>query len=120
MTVARIVYPSKVTEWSKMAKKSAYQAAVLAKDLHVSQRQLRRYTHTIFGCSPQKWLNEQRLVHAAEMLKRTRTAKAVAFQLGFKQLSHFSREFKLHYGVSPTRFLVWSDGQPDRYQLRQL
>jgi AraC-like DNA-binding protein len=120
MTVARIIYPSKVTEWSKMAKKSAYQAAVLAKDLRVSQRQLRRYTHSIFGRSPQKWLNEQRLVHAAEMLKSTRTAKAVAFQLGFKQLSHFSREFKLHYGVSPTRFLVWSDGQPEVYKSRHL
>ncbi len=113
MTVARIIYPDQATEWSQMAKKSAYRAAMLAKELHVSQRQLRRYTRNIFGRSPQNWLNEQRLVHAAEMLKRTRTAKAVAFQLGFKQPSHFSREFKRHYGVSPTRFLVWSDGHAD-------
>jgi hypothetical protein len=38
--------------------------------------------------------------------------KTVAFRLGFKQVSHFSREFKLQYGVSPTDFLVWSSGQP--------
>jgi AraC family chitin signaling transcriptional activator len=108
--MARMIHLSNVTEWSKLAEKSAYQAATLANELHISQRHLRRYTHKIFGRSPQNWLNEQRLVKAAEMLKRMRAAKAVAFQLGFKQPSHFSREFKLHYGVSPAKYLVWSDG----------
>ena len=114
-TMARTIYLSKATDWLEMAEKSAYQATVLAKELRVSQRQLRRYTRASFGRSPQNWLNEQRLVQAAEMLKRLRMAKTVAFQLGFKQPSHFSREFKLHYGVSPTRFLAWSDGQADRH-----
>jgi AraC-like DNA-binding protein len=45
------------------------------------------------------------------MLKRFQSVKTVAFRLGFKQVSHFSREFKLQYGVSPTDFLVWNSGQ---------
>lgn len=116
--MGRTTHLGKTTDWLEMAQKSAYQAAMLAKELRVSQRQLRRYTHASFGRSPQNWLNEQRLIQAAEMLKNMRTAKAVAFQLGFKQLSHFSREFKLHYGVSPTSFLAWSDGQADLHHFR--
>jgi AraC-like DNA-binding protein len=63
-------------------------------------------------------LNEQRLVQAAKLLKRFRSVKTVAFRLGFKQVSHFSREFKLQYGISPTDFLVWSSGQRN-LQLQQ-
>jgi AraC-like DNA-binding protein len=101
-----------------MAEKSTYSAPVLSKKLEVSARQLRRYTHACFGRSPQDWLNEQRLVRAGRMLKKVRIVKAVAFQLGFKQVSHFSREFKLQYGISPTDFLAWIDGQKN-LQLRQ-
>jgi AraC-like DNA-binding protein len=109
--MSRAIHFTSVNEWTVMAEKSAYQAALLAKELQVSQRQLRRYTHASFGRSPQDWLNEQRLVKAAEILKRTRAVKVAAFDLGFKQLSHFSREFKLHYGISPAKYLAWSDGQ---------
>ena len=115
--MARTDYPSNASDWLEIAKKSAYQATVLAKELSISQRQLRRRTHANFGRSPQKWLNEQRLVQAAEMLKRMRIVKIVALRLGFKQLSHFSREFKLHYGISPTRFLIWSDNETNLHRL---
>jgi AraC-like DNA-binding protein len=43
------------------------------------------------------------------MLKKNRSVKTVCFQLGFKRVSHFSREFKSHYGIPPTEFLRWSD-----------
>jgi len=101
-----------------MAEQSAYSACVLSKRLEVTPRQLRRYTNARFGRSPQDWLNEQRLYRAGQMLKKCRMVKTVAFQLGFKQVSHFSREFKLQYGISPTEFLAWNDRQR-RLQLRE-
>jgi len=96
-----------------MAERSSYSAALLSKELNVSPRQLRRRTHANFQSSPQDWLNEQRLVQASKMLKKLRSVKIVAFELGFKQVSHFSREFKLRYGITPTAFLNWTDGQLD-------
>jgi AraC-like DNA-binding protein len=91
--------------WSRIAAQSEYQAAQFANNIGVSRRQLYRYTMAAFGHRPQQWLNILRLTKAAPLLKKRRSAKQVASELGFKQLSHFSREFKLFYGVPPTVFL---------------
>jgi AraC-like DNA-binding protein len=40
------------------------------------------------------------------LLKKQRPVKIVALDLGFKQLSHFSREFKRRYGLSPTAYVI--------------
>jgi len=98
-------------KWLMMAEGSAYRASALAKNLGVCQRQLQRYTQRVFGCTPQQWLDEQRLVAAAERLKGSRSVKSVAFSLGFKQVSHFSREFKRYYGQSASAFLIRKDLQ---------
>jgi len=97
--------------WQKIAGASGYNAGLLSREMGVSRRQLQRYTQKLFGLSPQDWLNEQRLLIAADLLKRHRCVKTVAFHLGFKQVSHFSREFKYHYGVCPASFLDWNDRQ---------
>lgn len=97
--------------WHTMARQSGYRVSRLCTELRVSRRQLQRYTKEIFGLSPQGWLDEERLNKARGMLKECRSVKTVAFDLGFKRISHFSREFKLRYGLSPTAFLTWSDGQ---------
>jgi AraC-like DNA-binding protein len=94
--------------WLELAHKSAYKAQLLSKELNISTRHLRRCTMQLFGCSPQHWLNEQRLILAERLLKETRLVKIVSSDLGFKQVSHFSREFKLRYGLSPTAFLALS------------
>ncbi len=116
--MARWTCPDNLQRWLELAEKSTYRAPILSRTLNVSARQLRRYTHASFGCSPQDWLNAQRLVRAGKLLKRLRSVKTVAFRLGFKQVSHFSREFKLQYGIAPTAFLVWSDDQAE-VRLRQ-
>jgi AraC-like DNA-binding protein len=59
-----------------------------------------------FKRSPQQWLNIKRLEAAGKLLQRERSVKVVAIDLGFKQLSHFSREFKVQYGLAPTEFLT--------------
>lgn len=95
-----------IEHWLQMAEKSAYSALIMSRNLGVSQRQLRRYARAYLGRSLQRWLDEQRLIRASQMLKRVRLVKTVAFQLGFKQVSHFSRKFKLQYGVCPTGYLA--------------
>jgi AraC-like DNA-binding protein len=97
--------------WHRAAEESGYHAGKVAISLGISRRQLYRYTIATFGRSPQEWLNDVRLTTAGQLLMQTRYAKLVAFDLGFKQLSHFSREFKRFYGVTPTLFLTWADSQ---------
>jgi len=95
-----------VAELLDRAERSAYRVRGFAKELRISPRQLQRLTRRVFGQSPQEWLDEQRLIMAVPKLKRLRSVKAVSFQLGYKQVSHFSREFKQYHGVCPTTFLA--------------
>lgn len=83
-----------------------FQVAPLAKELGISQRHLQRYTRLLLGRSPQDWLNDQRLILAAQMLKENHLVKVVASELGFKHVSQFSREFKRFHKLSPTMFLA--------------
>jgi AraC-like DNA-binding protein len=98
-----------IAEWRQRARASGYHAARLAMDLAISRTQLGRYTQSVFGRSPQEWLDVQRLNDARERLKTVRCVKAVAFELGFKQISHFTREFKSLHGLTPTAFLAAAD-----------
>lgn len=94
-------------QWMEKAEKAEYRAARLAKCLNVCRKQLERRTKTHFGQSPQKWLDEQRLNKAVELLKNGQRIKEVLNQLGFKQFSHFSRSFKSQHGLSPKHFVLW-------------
>jgi len=94
-----------VEDWAQMAEQADYQSWRLAELLKICPRQLRRYTQKLFHCSPRHWLNHQRLLDAAAMLLETDLpVKVVAAQVGFKQHSHFSRQFKLQYNFSPSAF----------------
>jgi AraC-like DNA-binding protein len=97
-----------IEHWLKWAQESGYDAELLAKRVGVSRWQLQRYTRATFGNSPQRWLNERRLIAAVSLLKELRSVKIVAAELGFKQVSHFSREFKRFHGASPTKALLIS------------
>jgi len=39
------------------------------------------------------------------MLKSEDTVKSVAYEVGYKQVSHFSRDFKQHFGITPSKVL---------------
>jgi len=101
-------------KWHQMARQAGYKRDRLSALLEICPRQLQRVTLRVFGRSPQEWLDEQRLAAAAGLLRKHRSVKYVAFQLSFKQVSHFSREFKRHYGITPTAFLQWDDRQRAR------
>lgn len=100
-----------IGHWLRMAEQSTYSALVMSRNLGVSRRQLRRYARAYLGRSLQDWLDEQRLIRAGHMLKKVRLVKTVALQLGFKQVSHFSRRFKLQYGVCSKSYLALNDAE---------
>ncbi|HTR43099.1 MAG TPA: helix-turn-helix transcriptional regulator [Pseudomonadales bacterium] len=93
-----------VEEWPKIARQATYNTRQLANLLEVCPRQVRRYTRKLFNSSPRQWLNEQRLTDAALMLENNKLVKTIAFDLGFKTVSHFSHAFKSRYGASPLEF----------------
>jgi AraC-like DNA-binding protein len=54
--------------------------------------------------SPQKWLMEKRLNVAFDKIRNERQkASDVCFEVGFKNLSHFSKAFKKQFGYTPTQ-----------------
>jgi AraC-like DNA-binding protein len=57
----------------------------------------------IYSSSPHKWIKEKRLNLAKSLLIKTqRTASDIYLDVGFEDLSHFSRSFKQMFGVNPS------------------
>lgn len=51
--------------------------------------------------SPERWLTDRRLRAALELLKRGQRVTDTCFDVGFKNVSHFSAIFKRKFGVTP-------------------
>lgn len=91
-----------VNTWEAIAAESRYSALRVAERCKVSERQLRRFAHETFGLPPHTWLHSLRLRLAVEKLSKGTSAKVTAIDLGYKYLSHFSRDFKREFGVCPS------------------
>lgn len=67
-----------------------------------------RYIHKLFsaaGTTPRTWLYARRFDRARSLLLQTDLPVAdIAEQLGFRDVSHFSRAFSKHFGTSPGRY----------------
>jgi len=93
-------------DWVPLAHSAGYQPVALAGLCSVSRRQLERHFGEHFRSTPQVWLRDLRLKEGCELLLQGRYVKAVAFELRFKDPSHFCRMFKLRYGLSPLAFVA--------------
>jgi AraC-like DNA-binding protein len=89
------------------AASARYDARELARLFEVSPRQLQRKFNRYLKRSPRDWLNEQRIIAARRLLLSGGTVKEVAFELGFKQVSHFCRQFKIYHHMTPSEFVHW-------------
>lgn len=91
--------------WLRLAREARFNATNMAALCGITPRQLERHSEKSLGCPPQQWLDEQRMIAADLLLREADTIKEVAFQLGFNQASHFCRQFKLHFGLTPSQFI---------------
>jgi AraC-like DNA-binding protein len=57
------------------------------------------------GLRAHEWMRQLRQSEAVLLLGKLGSVKATAFQLGYKQPSHFSVQFKSFHGISPSEFL---------------
>jgi AraC family transcriptional regulator, exoenzyme S synthesis regulatory protein ExsA len=72
---------------------------------HRSLSSFKRSFQEIFGTAPGRWILQKRLDTATRLLKQSNKLVAdAAYESGFKNIAHFNRVFKQHYGVSPLQY----------------
>jgi len=70
-----------------------------------SESHFMRFFKEAFGISFVTYLNDYRLSMAARMLQATEdSVLSISQQVGFENLSHFNRQFKRKYGVTPREY----------------
>jgi len=81
--------------------------AAFAKSSNMSEPKLRKLFKQTFGKGIFEYYQTARMQEAAKLLKQKRlTVSEVGYQLGFTNLSHFSRVFEQHMGMKPKRYSI--------------
>ena len=87
----------------ELARRAKWKASTLAKQCGVSVRTLHRHFIKYLGENTKRWLKEQRLLKARELLCKGSSGKETANYLGYKQQTNFTREYKIQWGVCPCK-----------------
>ena len=102
-----------IQKWEILAKQAGYRPCDLAELCQTSLRTLERHFHRNYGVTVSQWLRELRLSEAYQGLLQGKSVKEVAYDHGYKQMSHFSREFKNQFGMAPS-FLLQTQSRVER------
>lgn len=79
--------------------------ASLAREAGMSEPKLRKLFKQTFGKGVFEYYQSARMQEAARLLKeQSLTVSEVGYQLGFTNLSHFSRVFEQHIGMKPKKY----------------
>jgi|GEM_PF-1422625 len=79
--------------------------ASLARDVLLSESQLKHSFREMFGVSIYQYFQRMRLEKARQLLaEKGRTVKEVAYELGFTNTGHFSRLFERAFHIKPKKF----------------
>ncbi|HKL89396.1 MAG TPA: ATP-binding protein, partial [Salinibacter sp.] len=83
----------------------AFSVEALAEEMGLSRVHLYRRLRALIDRSPSELIRSIRLERAAQLLALDAGAiSEVAYGVGFKSVSHFSRAFREQYGQSPTEY----------------
>lgn len=81
--------------------------ALLAKEAGMSEPKLRKLFKQTFDKGVFEYFQSARIQETARLLKEKHlTVSEVGYQLGFTNLSHFSRVFEQHIGMKPKKYSV--------------
>ncbi len=84
-----------------------FDSEAFAKEMFVSRSQLHRKLIAITGLPPGEFLRSCRLKHAAQMLLEKRLSiTQIAFEVGFKSSSHFTKAFYHQFNCLPSEFIA--------------
>jgi len=76
-----------------------------AAQLRLSRRQIERLFNRYLGVTPVRYMNDLRLQRGRALLAETdMNVTDVAVACGYASTSHFSKSFRVKYGISPYRF----------------
>jgi AraC family transcriptional regulator of arabinose operon len=79
----------------------------LARALNLSVSRLHHLFKAETGLSPMRYLKAQRMQKAQELLETTfLNVKEVLLKVGVKDESHFLRDFKKKFGLSPSQYRI--------------
>jgi AraC-like DNA-binding protein len=90
--------------WRLSAEESNYSPLRMAEQCHVSLRHLERRFKLEVGFTPRAWLKRKRLKTALLRLQGSASIKEIAYGLHYCQVSHFCRDFKLQFKMTPSEF----------------
>ena len=92
-------------DWRENARLAHYRASKLAERCAVSRPALERFSQAFLGKPPQLWLDYERQIEIERRLRGGRQLKEIAFEVGYRQPSHMTRQFKeTHHGISPSEW----------------
>jgi AraC-like DNA-binding protein len=94
---------ARIHNWLDLAHEANYSVAGLAVRCKVSRRTLQKYFASVMREAPHRWLRRIRMQRALELLRDGATVKETTFLLRYSDHSHFSRDFKRFYGITPSR-----------------
>ncbi len=81
--------------------------ATLAKSIGMSETKMKQLFKQTFGDTIYNYYQKARMEEAAFLLKQAgHSVSDVGYELGFSNLSHFSRLFEKHFGLTPKKYTL--------------